>query len=126
MQKLDQAVDVIEALGDGGACHTPAVDHFQVARHLGRLGVGALDHLSLVDDDSPPREPCQWRREDWVLAAVVSARADLANLKVDVLPEDVVVGEHDVGGCQVCRRDDHACSVHASVRHAAGSGGGHA
>lgn len=108
MEEREEASDVLEPLADGCPCHGPPIDRAKVLGHLCGLGGRALNHLRLVNNDAPPLEARQWRREDRVLTGTAGAAGRRARLKVHLAPQHVERRQHDVCLRQVCRRDDHA------------------
>ena len=55
-QESQKSLEVTERLSDRCSGDAPAVDGLQPERHFGRFRRRVLDHLGLVETDSPPVE----------------------------------------------------------------------
>mmetsp|Transcript_14016 Transcript_14016/g.61079 ORF Transcript_14016/g.61079 Transcript_14016/m.61079 type:complete len:237 (-) Transcript_14016:2102-2812(-) len=112
-EEREQALEVFEPSRHRRSRHRPPVHGRHHPRHHRRRRRRALDHLRLVQHDSPPRQPGERRRNHRVpLHVPAGPRSRVPERVVVQIPaQDVVRGEHDVGGGEVRGGHDPAGRV---------------
>mmetsp|Transcript_3083 Transcript_3083/g.12175 ORF Transcript_3083/g.12175 Transcript_3083/m.12175 type:complete len:413 (-) Transcript_3083:918-2156(-) len=124
-EEREQALEVFEPPRHRRSGHRPPVHGRHHPRHRRRRRRRALDHLRLVQDDSPPRQPGERRRNHRVplhVPAGPRSREGPERVVVQISAKDVVRGEHDVGGGEVRGGHDPVVNpVHFSPRSRVGS-----
>ena len=63
-EEEEEAVQILQAPAEGGACDAPAVVGRQAGSHQGCFGGGGLNHLCFIQAHTPPVQAGQWSWND--------------------------------------------------------------